>query len=394
MTPAARLQAATEILDLIVAGRPAEQALTGWARSHRFAGSKDRAAIRDHVFDCLRCKRSFAHLGGAETGRGLVLGLLRAGDQDVAGIFTGQGHAPAPLQPQEADHAPGPMPENVALDCPDWLAPDLREALGADFAPILQRLRQRAPVFLRANTARASLQQAREALARDQIDTKPHALAPTALEITGNPRKLRQSAAFAEGLVELQDAASQAVIHALPDPGGMQVLDYCAGGGGKALALAALGAQVTAHDATPARMQDLPARAARAGTKITLVDVPRGTFDMVVTDVPCSGSGSWRRAPAGKWSLTRAGLEALCQSQAQILHDAAARVRAGGWLCYMTCSLLRAENAAQIDAFLAAQPAFRLIRQRQFTPLDGGDGFYVAVMQKADRAGQPRITQQ
>ena len=384
MTPAARLQAAIEILDLIIVGRAAEQALTGWARTHRFAGSKDRAAIRDHVFDCMRCKRSFAHLGGAETGRGLVLGLMRATGQEVAEIFTGQGHAPPPLTPQEAAHAPGPMPENVALDCPDWLAPDLRAALGADFAPILQRLRIRAPVFLRVNTARASLQQACAALARDQIDTKPHALAPTALEVTGNPRKLRQSAAFAEGLVELQDAASQAVIHALPDPAGLQVLDYCAGGGGKALALAALGAQVTAHDANRARMQDLPARAARAGAKITLADTPRGTFDMVVTDVPCSGSGSWRRAPAGKWGLTRSGLEALCQTQAGILRDAAPRLRAGGWLCYITCSMLQAENGAQIDAFLAAQPAFRLILQRQFTPLDGGDGFFLAVMQKAD----------
>lgn len=384
MTPAARMQAAIEILDLIVAGRAAEQALTGWARTHRFAGSKDRAAIRDHVFDCLRCTRSFAHLGGAETGRGLVLGLLRASGQDAAAIFTGQGHAPAPLTPQEAAHAPGPMPENVALDCPDWLAPDLREALGADFAPILQRLRTRAPVFLRANLMRASLQQARDALASDQIDTQPHALAPTALEVTGNARKLRRSAAFTDGLVELQDAASQAVIHALPDPDGLQVLDYCAGGGGKALALAALGARVSAHDANPARMQDLPARAARAGAKITLADTPRGRFDMVVTDVPCSGSGSWRRAPAGKWGLTRAGLEALCQTQAGILRDAAPRLRAGGWLCYMTCSMLQAENGAQIDAFLAAQPGFRLVLQRQFTPLDGGDGFYLAVMQKAD----------
>ncbi|MCC5992241.1 MAG: RsmB/NOP family class I SAM-dependent RNA methyltransferase [Rhodobacteraceae bacterium] len=384
MTPAARLQAAIEILDLILSGRPAEQALTGWARTHRFAGSKDRAAIRDHVFDCLRCQRSFAHLGGAETGRALILGLLRAKDQNAAEIFSGQGHAPAPLARPEAAHAPGPMPENVALDCPDWLAPDLRHSLGVDFAPVMQRLRQRAPVFLRVNPARASLQQAREVLARDQIDTKPHALAPTALEITGNARKLRQSAAFAEGLVELQDAASQAVIHALPDPAGLRVLDYCAGGGGKALALAALGAHVTAHDANPARMQDLPARAARAGARITLADAPRGTFDMVVTDVPCSGSGSWRRAPAGKWRLTPAGLEALCSSQTQILHDAAGRVRAGGWLCYMTCSMLRAENAAQIDTFLAAHPEFRLILQRQFTPLDGGDGFYLAVMQKLD----------
>ncbi len=380
MTPAARLDAAITILDRILAGIPAEQALTSWARASRFAGSKDRAAIRDHVFDVLRCKRSCAHLGGSETGRGLIHGLLRQSGQDPATLFTGEGHAPAPLSEEEVHHSPDPMPELVALDCPDWLAPALRASLGEAFAPIMQALRHRALVFLRVNTGRMTRAEAIKTLKEDGITTTPHPLAPTALEITANPRALRQSRLYRDGLVELQDAASQAVIAALPQLKGARVLDYCAGGGGKALAMAALGADVTAHDAHPQRMADLPARAARAQAWITLSDSPSGPFDLVLTDVPCSGSGAWRRSPAGKWSLTPARLSELHRLQAAILDQVAPRVRPGGSLAYATCSLLRSENAGQIAAFLSRAPEFERAAEHRFTPLDGGDGFFLAIL--------------
>lgn len=381
MTPAARLQATIEILDRILAGTPAEQALTGWARASRFAGSKDRAAIRDHVFDCLRCKRSFAHLGGAGTGRGLALGLLRAQGIAPEQLFSGQGYAPAALDPAEMQPPETPMSEMAALDCPDWLAADLRDSLGADFSAVMQSLQHRAPVFLRANLAKTTRAEAARQLAQDAIATRPHPLADTALEVTENARKLRQSSSFIGGLVELQDAASQAVIQALPVTKGAGVLDYCAGGGGKSLALAALGAQVTAHDANPARMKDIPERALRAGVNIAVTHAPVGLFDMVLTDVPCSGSGSWRRAPAAKWTLDRAGLNAVMQLQSEILHKAQHHVRPGGMLCYITCSLLDAENAGQIASFLQGAPQFRQSIEQRFTPLDGGDGFFLAVLQ-------------
>ncbi len=381
MTPAARHQAAIEILERILSGTAAEQALTAWARASRFAGSKDRAAIRDLVFDALRCKRSFAHLGGSETGRGLILGGLRAAGEDPAGIFTGLGYAPSQLTPTETACNAPPMPEAVALDCPDWLYSDLRASLGDGFVPVMQALRQRAPVFLRVNVARISRAQAQVSLVAEGIATRPHPLAPTALEITENPRALQGSSTYRDGLVELQDAASQAVIGALPLSPGLRVLDYCAGGGGKSLALAAQGAKVTAHDANPQRMRDLPARATRADAQITLTQTPAGKFDMVLTDVPCSGSGSWRRSPDAKWRLTAEKLAELLQVQSKILDEAHAFLRPGGYLAYITCSLLDQENKQQIQDFLSRTPNYRLLLERRLTPLDGGDGFYLALLQ-------------
>ena len=381
MTPAARLQAAIEVLDRVHAGAAPEAALTNWARANRYAGSGDRAAVRDHVYDVLRRKRSCAALGGAETGRGLVLGLLRGQGGDHA-AFDGSRHAPAPLSPAEHAHlgADHPLSELVALDCPDWLAPRLRASLGADFAPVMEALRHRAPVFLRANLARTDRDAAIAALAEEGIDARPHPLASTAIEVTGNARRVRQSGAFAAGLVELQDAASQAVVEALPSLKGLNVLDFCAGGGGKALAMAALGARVHAHDIAPARMKDIPDRAQRAGVHITVTQRPAGPFDLVLVDAPCSGSGSWRRDPWGKWALDQARLDSLLRTQMQVLDQAARLVAPGGWLAYATCSLLRCENDLRIKAFLDQAAGYAVHGSLRLTPLDGGDGFFLATL--------------
>lgn len=383
MTPGARLQAAIEVLDRVQAGAASEAALTNWARASRFAGSGDRAAVRDHVHDVLRRKRSCAALGGGESGRALVLGLLR-GQEGGFDAFDGARHAPAALTEAERAHldAPVRMGEGERLDCPDWLMPALRASLGADFEAVMAALRHRAPVFLRVNVARVDRVGAIAALAEDGIGAVAHPLAETALEVVAKARRVRQARAFAEGLVELQDAASQAVVEVLPPIKGMKVLDYCAGGGGKALAMAALGARVTAHDVAAARMRDIPARAARAGARITVATRAGGDFDLVLADAPCSGSGSWRRDPAGKWALTPARLEGLLKIQAQVLDEAAKRVRPGGWLAYATCSMLQAENADAITGFRARAPGFRVVRSRRFTPLDGADGFGVFLLQR------------
>ncbi len=210
----------------------------------------------------------------------------------------------------------------------------------------------------------------------------PHTLSPTALEVTENARRVKSSAAFREGLVELQDAASQAVADMLlPVVPGARVLDYCAGGGGKALALAASGARVTAHDADPRRMADLPERARRAGARIEVAErLGRERFDLVLVDAPCSGSGAWRRQPEAKWRLDEARLAALTALQGEVLRAAARHVAAGGTLAYATCSLLDAENGAVVEGFLAETPRFARVAERRLTPLDGGDGFYVARM--------------
>ena len=380
MTPGARAAAAIAVLDRVLAGEAAEKALTNWGRASRFAGSGDRAAVRDLVYDALRQRRSAAALGGSDTGRGLVLGLLRAAGQE--GLFSGEGHAPAPPVATEA----GWVPQGAeALDLPDWLLPEMERSLAERLPPVAAAMRARAPVFLRVNLARGDVAAALAALATEGIEARPHALADTALEVVAGARKVQASRAYLEGLVELQDASSQAVAAALPLADGMRVLDHCAGGGGKTLAMAARAKlRLWAHDAAPRRMADLPDRARRAGVKVTLAERPEATapYDLVLVDAPCSGSGSWRRDPEGKWRLTPERLAELQGVQAGILDRVAPMVARGGWLGYATCSLLEVENGDQTAGFLARHPGWRLESERRFTPLDGGDGFYLALLRR------------
>jgi 16S rRNA (cytosine967-C5)-methyltransferase len=378
MTPGARAAAAIEVLDAVLAGQPVEPALTAWARGHRFAGSGDRLAIRDHVFDALRRRRSLAALGGGETGRGLVLGLFRNRGEEH--LFDGQGYAPPPPTP---DEAPRPATEAEALDCPDWLLPRLRDSLGAGADGFLRALQDRAPVFLRVNRLKTDPAAALAALAADGIAADPVPDLPTALRVTGNARRIQTARAYLDGLVELQDLSSQALCAVLPLRSGDRVLDYCAGGGGKSLALAARApVSLHAHDIAPQRMKDLPARAARAGARIALTDRPESLapFDLILTDVPCSGSGSWRRDPMGKWLLTPERLAATRASQAAILDRCAPWLRPGGVLAYATCSVLVEEDEAQVADFLARSPGWTCQAQHRWGPETGGDGFFLAVL--------------
>lgn len=381
MTPGARIAAAAEILDLILDGLPAEKALTTWARRSRFAGSKDRAAVRDHVFDALRRKRSAAAVGGALTGRGLMIGLLRIAGEDPAERMTGEGHALTAPTEDEGGRPPADGAESA--DLPDWLWPIWQDSLGEDAKPCAEASKDRAPVFLRVNLRKATVAEAVAGLEAEGIATRPVPLSPCALEVIDGARGLRNSATFTDGLVELQDAASQAVVDALPLRDGMSVLDLCAGGGGKTLAMGARGdLRLFAHDTAPARMQDLPDRAVRAGLEVTLVDLPekQGPFDLVLCDVPCSGSGSWRRAPEGKWLLTPEGFAALQVTQAGILDRAAGLVAENGVLAYATCSMLEPENTGQIAAFLDRNPGWRVKDQKAWRVTDGADGFFLALL--------------
>jgi len=248
-------------------------------------------------------------------------------------------------------------------------------------------LRNRAPAFLRANRRRGGRAVAQAALLAEGIVAQPHLLAAQALEVTKNPRKVQTSGAYAEGLVELQDAASQAVVAALPLRTGMRVLDYCAGGGGKTLAMGdTTDVSLFAHDISPARLADLPRRAARAGLAVTLLDragcAAAAPFDLVLVDAPCSGSGAWRRSPEAKWRLTPARLAELCALQAELLQQSAAFVAPGGGLAYATCSMLYAENEAAVAAFLLVSSDWAVISRQRWSPLQGGDGFFLAVLQK------------
>ncbi len=396
MTPAARYQAAIEVLDQWLTGMPVEQALTRWARGARYAGSKDRAAVRDHVFDVLRQKGNCQALGG-ETGRGLILGLLRLRGEAVEAVFSGQTHAPAMLAGPEAE-VPEVAPD-PKRDLPDWMHPLLRRAQADQADGILQAMQSRAPVYLRVNARKAERGVARAALAEDGVICALHPLCDGALEVQEGARRLRQARAYLDGMVEIQDLSVQAAMARVPWPESGKILDYCAGGGGKSLALAdRTGAALFAHDAHPRRMADLAPRAARAGVVIT--EVTRegarkiAPFEAVLCDVPCSGSGTWRRDPEAKWRLSEAAFRQLQTTQDAILDQAAELVGPGGLLVYMTCSLFAEENADRVAAFLNRHPAWSCEGQAADTPLSLSDGFFAAWLRApADKPlGNPEKT--
>ncbi len=380
MTPGARVAAAIAVLDAIRAGAAAEQALTGWARSSRYAGSKDRAAVRDHVFDVLRARRSL----GDGDGRSLMIQLALREGWDVDALFSGEGHAPAAASPQERAKPDLPT-DAAACDLPDWLWPEWLESLGPKARAVAEVLQTRAPVFLRVNTRRANRQDAAAMLADDGIVTVPHPQVATCLEVTENPRRIKTSATYLDGIVELQDAASQWAVGLLPLQAAATVLDFCAGGGGKALAIADLSdAAIFAHDIAPQRMRDLPERAGRAGVDIKILtpDAVRrqAPFDLVFCDAPCSGAGTWRRTPDAKWQMAPERLASLMQSQDEVLTAAKSLVAPGGALAYATCSVLQCENSERIQAFLDRTPGWVVVQQETRLPDAAGDGFYLAIL--------------
>jgi 16S rRNA (cytosine967-C5)-methyltransferase len=390
MTPGARVQAATQIIDRWVSEDEAlSRVLINWGRSSRYAGSGDRRAVADLVYGAVRRRRSAAWVAGATdhpTGRDLMLGSLILDGLDPAALFTGAGHAPAPLTEAEAARLGQPLdaaPRPVRLDFPDWLSPDLDAIPDA----ALDLMRQRAPLFLRVNLLRANRAAALAALAAEQIAAEPGPLSPSCIKVTTGAHGVTRSNAYRDGLIEVQDAASQAAVDYAQAKPGDTVLDYCAGGGGKTLALAASMAgdgQIHAHDTAPQRLAQLEERARRAGVDVTLLQPGQtgaltGHCDLVFVDAPCSGSGAWRRNPDAKWRLTCDRLAGYMQTQDAVLSQAAAAVRPGGRLIYATCSMLAVENEKRVARFLATHADFRSGRAPLvLAPTDGGDGFFAS----------------
>jgi 16S rRNA (cytosine967-C5)-methyltransferase len=247
-------------------------------------------------------------------------------------------------------------------------------------------MQERAPVDLRVNTLKTNPDAATVVLARDGVQVAPLPLVRHALRVLENPRAVAASRAYTQGMVELQDASSQLVAEAAGARLGMTVLDFCAGGGGKTLALAAAmqgQGRLLAWDVNPRRMADLPERARRAGAPVRILSDEElaalgATCDLVLVDAPCSGTGAWRRKPEGKWRITPDELARYPALQDSILDAAAAKVKPGGRLVYATCSLLASENESRAAAFAARHPGWRADGARRLSPLDGGDGFYCA----------------
>ena len=385
MTPGARVAAAISILNAIRDGQAAEQALTSWARGSRFAGSKDRAAVRDHVFDVLRARRSL----GDGTGRELMIRLCQRDGLPLDALFSGDGHAPERLTDTEtlALNQPDVMSVAAQHDLPEWLWPIWQDSLGAEASEAALVQQQRAAVFLRVNLRRCSPSDAILALAADSISAVAHPTLRTCLVVTENSRRIKTSAAYLDGLVELQDAASQFAIGMVPVKTGARLLDYCAGGGGKALGFADMNdATVFAHDIASRRMADLPVRAARAKVSISCVETDdlakNGRYDVVFCDAPCSGSGTWRRTPDAKWRLTQTDLTKLTTLQSEVISAAAALVAPGGILAYATCSVLRPENDDIVNGFCAAQQEWEILSQHHLVPSLDGDGFFLSLLRR------------
>ena len=382
MTPAARVSAAIEILtDIEGRRRPAADATKDWGLAHRFAGSGDRAGISALVYDALRRKSSSAWLMGEATPRAEVIGALkqtRGLDVDeVAALFSGERHAPAPLTAAERERLAAATlegaPAPVAGDFPEWLAPQFEAAFGADAAEEGRALADRAPVDLRANALKTTRDRALAALAH--LNPQPTPLSPVGLRIAirpdGRGPALAAEPAYVKGLVEVQDEGSQIAALLGEARPGMQILDLCAGAGGKTLALAAQmdnHGQLYAADTDGRRLAPIFDRLARSGARNVQVRAPRGQADvladlagrcdLVMIDAPCTGSGAWRRNPDAKWRMRPGALEQRIRNQDETLESAVRFVKPGGRIVYVTCSVLRAENEDRVAAFLAAHDDF------------------------------------
>ena len=418
MTPAARLSAAIEVVaDIESRRRPASDALKDWGLSHRFAGSGDRAAIASLVYDALRRRASAAWLMGAETPRAVLLGALKlargmsAGE--IAALCNGSRFAPEPLTEEEeraldvGSLAEAPL--HVAGDCPEWIAPSLARAFGGDAVSELKALAERAPLDLRANLLRTTRDAALADLPHWTVAATPHS--PWGLRVAPGPDgrspSVQSDPAFLEGRIEIQDEGSQLAALLSGAKPGETVIDLCAGGGGKTLALAAMMScrgRLIATDADPRRLAPIHERLRRAGAGAE-ARTPRGKADpladleaeadLVVVDAPCTGTGTWRRNPDAKWRLRPGSLSLRVSEQASVLERAARLVKPGGRIAYITCSVLPEENDEAIATFLLRMPGARVEAMPEAASLGdvirttryglqmsprrtGTDGFYVS----------------
>jgi 16S rRNA (cytosine967-C5)-methyltransferase len=411
VTPPARLAAAIDILDEIARSNgPADGAIKAWGRNHRFAGSKDRKAIAEHVYVALRARAGSQWRMGSDGGRALVLGAVadRCPD-DVEALFTGEAHGPTPLTDTERARLFSPTgapPDWVAAGVPEWIAPLFQAQFGDDWiAEGRAAILDRAPVDLRVNALRGPVEKALNLLKHEGVEPERTPFSAWGLRLpAGFATDVHTLKAFTTGWVEVQDEASQIAAALAGARRGMLVIDYCAGGGGKTLALAAAmfssplmrgrgqgeggasandgqrsadtptldpspqgGGRLVASDIDQKRLDAMQERLVRAGAGVETrrlgahgegLDDLEGQADLVFVDAPCSGSGTWRRHPEAAWRLTPATVTRLAALQQTILARAAKLVKPGGRLVYATCSMLDAENGQVAKAFAAEHPNF------------------------------------
>jgi 16S rRNA (cytosine967-C5)-methyltransferase len=433
MTPAARLSAAIELIDAIDVQRvPAAKALKEWGTAHRYAGSGDRAAISGLVYDVLRRRASSAWIMDNDTSRARVLGMLKVERgldvETIAALCDGGRFAPQPLS--DAEHAAlasrtlQDAPAPVAGDYPEWLDGHLAQVFGDDRAAEAIAMASRAPLDLRVNTLKAKRERILPSLAHLDATATPWSPIGLRIELGADARNpgIHAEEDFIKGAIEVQDEGSQlAALFSGAKPG-EQVIDLCAGAGGKTLALAAMmqgKGRLIATDHDKRQLAPIHERLSRAGVHNCDVRTPKGPndtlsdihgADLVLIDAPCTGTGTWRRNPDAKWRMRPGALEVRQKDQVAVLDRAADLVKPGGRIAYITCSVLLQENNEQIRAFTARHPEFTVVPPAQtmsvlwdkaedfataslhsaegllMTPRrTGTDGFFVAVLKR--RAG-------
>lgn len=430
MRQGGHISAAIEVLaEIIERHRPASIALADWGRGHRFAGSRDRSTIGTLVYDCLRRRASLSWRMGEETPRAVALAALRdvwgMTAEAITALCDGSQHAPAPLSGEEARRlAAG---EEIFADAPDWVRAELPEWLHAELAAAFgeraalegRGLSERAPIDLRVNTLKADRPRVLKALEKYRAEPTPFSPWGVRIPAPGpqdkNPN-VEAEAGHGKGWYELQDEASQIATHLAGAGPRLQVLDLCAGSGGKTLGLASLmqnTGQIHAYDADKQRLRPILERLKRAGVRNAQVLAAgdegalaalEGRMDVVFVDAPCSGSGVWRRRPDAKWRISPEALAQRSEDQRAVLRLAAPLVKPGGRLIYATCSVLPSENGVQADWFLQAHQGFTRRDWRdawqastlgampqaasdamalQLTPASHGtDGFFVAIFER------------
>jgi len=402
MTPGAQYQAAIDLLHSFDgASGPLDRFFADWARSHRFAGSKDRAKIKEIVYAIMRRRAEFAWHMGEETPRALVLAELffeqNVSLNVVAELFSGRKYCPAPLTLKEikcfseirrkrmdAGRDDDAVPDSLRFSFPEWLVGMLSIPEGSTRHHELAALAGRAPVDLRVNGLKTDRESVLESLKGQGIHAAPGAFSDLGVRLVKDKVSpyvnIRGTQIYKKGWVEIQDEAMQVASLLVGAGPRHQVLDLCAGSGGKSLALAALmrnRGQIIACDTQERRLSQMKERLERAGVRNVQTRVIReldmsasddpdfaqetNHFDRVLLDVPCSGSGVWRRQPDAKWALTPKRLDHLIALQRTILSRAAPLVKPGGRLIYVTCSLLNSENGDQISAFLGSHDDFSLL---------------------------------
>ncbi len=388
MTPAARVQAAIELLDQIIdaakrEGAPADRLISGYFRERRYAGSKDRRAVRELVYQAIRI---CGEIPGS--GRSAMLALAQR-DASLLELFDGSTHGPAILTGDDT-----PAQEGAA---PQWLCDRLTASGVSDEG--IDALQSRATLDCRVNTLKS------DRASIELPEAGEHLASPCGLRFAQGTQ-VEQWSAYREGLIEVQDHGSQWICNALNAQPGETVIDLCAGAGGKTLALAAAmenRGRLIATDSDRSRLARLGPRAERAGvsnceTRLlnpkqeveALADL-KGQADLVLVDAPCSGVGTWRRKPEAKWRLTPERLDRFALLQDHLLNVAAYCTKSGGRIAFVTCSLLDGEGAERIDQFLERNPnwnaeAISLPIGRthgqgyRLEPFhDGTDGFFVAI---------------